>query len=128
MAAGALAELWLRTHVGIETVAWVSSVGPVTLAEPTPAILERLQRLDVDASPVRCPDADTSARMADAIAAARDAQDSVGGVVSCVCRNVPPGLGEPVFDKLHAVLAQAMLSLPAAKGGCVGVLAGIPSG
>ena len=50
------------------------------------------------------------------IVAAREAKDSVGGVVSCVCRNLPAGLGEPVFDRLEAMLAHAMLSLPATKG------------
>jgi chorismate synthase len=70
----------------------------------------------VDANAVRCPDAAAAAAMEAEILKARNEHDSVGGVVSCVCRHVPAGLGEPVFDKLEALLAQAMLSLPASKG------------
>ena len=65
---------------------------------------------------MRCPEVDASQRMVDEIEAARDNQDSIGGVVSCVCRGVPSGLGEPCFDKLEAKLAHAMLSIPATKG------------
>ncbi len=70
----------------------------------------------VDAGAVRCPDPAAAAAMEAEILQARADQDSLGGVISCVCRNVPAGLGEPVFDKLEAKLAQAMLSLPASKG------------
>ena len=70
----------------------------------------------VEANPVRCPDAATAAAIAERIDAARRDGDSLGGVVECVARGVPAGLGEPVFDKLEADLARAMLSLPAAKG------------
>jgi chorismate synthase len=113
VAAGAIAEKWLREAFGVEIVAWVSAVGGVDApdrAEHPPS------RAEVDATPVRCPDAAAAAAMRAAIEAARDARDSVGGVVSCVCRGVPAGWGEPVFDKLEARLAQAMLSLPATKG------------
>jgi len=71
---------------------------------------------DVEAHPSRCPDPATAERIADAIEEARKAGDSLGGVVECVCRRVPAGLGEPVFDNLDAALAAGMLSLPAAKG------------
>jgi chorismate synthase len=70
----------------------------------------------VDASLVRCPDLAGAEKMTALVREVREAKDSIGGVVSCVCRNVPPGWGEPVFDKLEAKLAQAMLSLPATKG------------
>jgi chorismate synthase len=70
----------------------------------------------VDASAVRCPDARSAEAMQAAIVAAREAADSLGGVVACVCRRVPVGLGEPVFDKFEARLAQAMMSIPATKG------------
>jgi chorismate synthase len=73
-------------------------------------------RAQVDANLVRCPDAAAAEQMTALVRAVREAKDSVGGVVSCVCRNVPAGWGEPVFDKLEAKLAQAMLSLPATKG------------
>jgi chorismate synthase len=70
--------------------------------------------------PVRCPDAAASAKMAELIAGFRDRQDSIGGTVTCVIRNVPSGLGEPCFDKMEAMLAHAMLSIPASKGFEVG--------
>lgn len=113
VAAGAVAEKFLRETYGIEIVAWVSAVGPVQASGVDPIAVTRRQ---VDATPVRCADADAAHAMSAAIHAARDAQDSVGGVVSCVCRGVPPGWGEPVFNKLEAMLAQAMMSLPATKG------------
>jgi chorismate synthase len=71
---------------------------------------------DVEATPVRCPDAATAARMIERIKAVRAEGDSVGGVIECRVRGVPAGLGEPVFDRLEADLAKAMLSLPATKG------------
>ena len=113
VAAGAIAEKLLREKHGVEIVAWVSSVGPV---DSNVLSAETLTRGDVDQNAVRCPDQAAAEKMAAAIAAARDAKDSVGGVVTCVCRGVPAGWGEPVFDKLEAKLAQAMLSLPATKG------------
>ena len=65
---------------------------------------------------MRCPDPTASAKMADAILAAKKGQDSLGGVVTLLIRNCPVGIGEPVFDRLEARLAQAMLSIPATKG------------
>ena len=73
-------------------------------------------REQVEANAMRCPDAATAARMMEAIERARAEGDSLGGIIECVLRGVPPGLGEPVFDKLEADLAKAMLSLPATKG------------
>lgn len=67
-------------------------------------------------APVRCPDAAAAGRMTKVIEKYRDAKDSIGGTVTCVIRNCPIGLGEPCFDKLEAMLAHAMLSLPATKG------------
>jgi chorismate synthase len=75
----------------------------------------------VDETPVRCPDREAAVRMAQAIDEARQAGDSVGGIVTCVCRNVPAGWGEPVFHGMGAGLAAAMMSIPAAKGFEVGV-------
>jgi len=114
VAAGAVAEKVLRQY-GVEIVAWVSGVGSVAMPLPF-AIADTVMRADVDSSLVRCPSESVSQRMVDEIEAARDCHDSVGGVVSCVCRGVPVGLGEPCFDKLEAVLAHAMLSIPATKG------------
>jgi chorismate synthase len=76
----------------------------------------KITRQDVDKSMVRCPDPLTAEKMEDIILEAKNAGDSVGGIITCVCRNLPAGLGEPVFDKAEAVLAQAMLSIPATKG------------
>ena len=113
VAAGAVAEKYLRETYGVEIVAWVSSVGNVDASGVDAAAVTRDA---VDAHIVRCPDPAAAAAMEAEVLKARADKDSVGGVVSCVCRNVPAGLGEPVFDKLEAVLAQAMLSLPASKG------------
>jgi chorismate synthase len=113
VAGGAVAEVLLRETCRIEVVAWVSAVGSVEA--PAPDILT-LTRADADRFPVRCPDAGAAGRMTAEIEAARDAQDSVGGVITCVCRGVPAGWGEPVFDKLEARLAAAMLSIPSTKG------------
>ena len=71
---------------------------------------------EVEATPVRCPHAATAEKMIERIKAVRAEGDSVGGVIECRVRGVPPGLGEPVFDRLEADLAKAMLSLPATKG------------
>lgn len=117
VAAGALAEDLLAATHGIEIVAWVASVGSCEAPLPD---LERLDRSMVDAHEVRCPDADTAARMFEHIDAARRDGDTLGGVLRCVVRNVPPGWGEPVFDKLTAELAHAMMSLPASRGFEVG--------
>jgi chorismate synthase len=112
VAAAAIARKLLATAAQVEVLAWVASVhaidakvdaGGVTLAQ-------------VEASPVRCPDPEASARMEEAIDAARRRGDSLGGVVACVARNVPAGLGEPVFHKLEADLAHGVMSLPASKG------------
>jgi len=111
VAAGAIAEKVLKLKFGVEIVAWVSSVGEFDGVVDAASITRDV----VDGNMVRCPDTDAAKKMEDAIVAAKDAGDSLGGIVTCVCRNVPAGLGEPVFDKLEAKLAQAMMSLPATK-------------
>ena len=113
VAAGALAEKILRERWGVEIVAWVSSVGDIEAPKPDPTALTRQM---VDSTPVRTPDPDAAEAMMKKIAELRDEKDSIGGTVSCVCRQVPAGWGEPVFDKLEATLAHAMLSIPATKG------------
>lgn len=113
VAAGAIAEKYLAQKHGIEIVAWVESVGGLSAGRVDQ---ETLTRQEVDSSPVRCPDRETAQAMIELIGEVKDNKDSIGGVVACVCRNVPAGLGEPVFDKLEALLAHAMLSLPASKG------------
>lgn len=113
VAAGAIAERVLHQAFGVEIVAWVSAVADV---ETNEADMDRISRGDVDQTIIRCPDAATAQQMIDAVKAAKTDKDSIGGVITCVCRNVPAGLGEPVFDKLEAQLARAMLSIPATKG------------
>ncbi len=112
VAAGAIAKRILREAGGIDIVAYVKQVHDLVAdVDPGAVTLD-----DVEANIARCPDAACAERMIERIDAARKAGDSLGGVVECVARNVPVGLGEPVFDKLEADLAKAMLSLPAAKG------------
>lgn len=112
VAAAAIARKLLQQLAGVEVLAWVQSVQDVA-AEIDVALVTLA---DVEQNPVRCPDQAKAALMAERIDAARRNQDSLGGVVQCVARNVPVGLGEPVFDRLEADLAKAMLSLPASKG------------
>ena len=116
VAAGAIARRLLREVAGVEIVAWVQQVQDIE-AKVDAATVTAAR---VDESLARCPDSEASERMVERIDAVRKRQDSVGGVVSCVARRVPPGLGEPIFHKLDADLAAAMLSLPAAKGFEVG--------
>lgn len=113
VAAGAIAEKFLFERYGIEIVAWVSAVS--TIEAPSSDMMSVIRK-EVDRSAVRCPDSQTAEKMTDAIEAAQQAGDSLGGIITCVCRNVPAGMGEPVFDKAEALLAQAMLSIPATKG------------
>ena len=113
VAAGALAEKYLLEKHGIEIVAWVSGVGHHDAADID---MNTITRAEVDENDIRCPDPVAAAKMTEEIVAAREAKDSIGGVITCVCRNLPAGLGEPVFDRLEAKLAHAMLSLPATKG------------
>ncbi len=113
VAGGAVAEKLLRVRYGVDITAWVSAVEDVQAPDLTEAGVTRRM---VDETPVRCPHADSAERMIQAIERARVEGDSVGGVITCVCRNVPAGWGEPVFDKLTALLAHGMMSLPAARG------------
>ena len=96
----------------IEIQAFVSKVGELSL--PNPAAISDFSY--IEQNPVRCPDAEMAAEMETYIKQVRKDGDTVGGVVTCIAKNVPVGLGEPVFDKLHAVLGQAMLSINAVKG------------
>ncbi|MHA6246693.1 chorismate synthase [Pontibacter sp. CAU 1760] len=111
VAAGALAAKMLAKY-GITIKSYVSQVGKIKLNKP----YNELDLSQIDANIVRCPDGGTAARMIGLIEDARDSLDTIGGVVSCVVQGVPAGLGEPVFDKLHAELGKAMLSINAVKG------------
>ena len=116
VAAGAVAKKVLRERYGVEVLAYVKQVRDV-VAQVDP---ERVKLKDVEANIVRCPDAATAEQMIQLIEKMRKAGDSVGGIVEGVARGVPPGWGEPVFDRLEADLAKAMLSLPASKGFDIG--------
>jgi len=111
VAAGAVAQLLLR-NTALKIYAFVSQAGNIKLDRP----YSGLNLEAVDANIVRCPDAETAGRMIKLIEETREAGDSIGGVISCVIKNCPIGLGEPVFDKLHADLGKAMLSINAVKG------------
>ncbi|NLD93389.1 MAG: chorismate synthase [Fibrobacter sp.] len=113
VAAGAIAEKFLKETCGVEIVAFVSSVGGINASGVD---YHTVNRKVVDETIIRCPDSAVASKMIDLVREVRDDQDSVGGIVTCVIRGVPAGWGEPVFDKMEARLAQAMLSLPATKG------------
>lgn len=116
VAAAAIGRKLLAQECGIEVLAWVSSVRDIE----ADVDLDAVNLEAVEGHPTRCPDASAAARMAEAIEAARSEGDSLGGTITCVARNVQAGLGDPVFGKLDADLAAALISLPAAKGFEVG--------
>ncbi|MEN9336758.1 MAG: Chorismate synthase [Bacteroidota bacterium] len=92
--------------------AFVSSVGPIFMEKPYQAVDFNA----IESNPVRCPDPETALKMENLIREVRKEGDTVGGTITCVIQNVPVGWGEPVFDKLHAQLGKAMLSINAVKG------------
>lgn len=113
VAAGAVARAVLRTLCpGIEVLAWVERVHDIRC----PLAPQDVRAEEVESNIVRTADAATAERMADAIRRARAAGDSLGGIIACTVRGCPVGLGDPVFDKLEATLAHAMMSIPATKG------------
>ena len=113
VAAGAIAKQLLRKAGGTEVLAWVKRIHTIEAngIDPTAVSLEQ-----VEANIVRCPDAPVAAQMIERIEAIGRDGDSCGGVIECVVRNPAMGLGMPVFDKLEADLAKAVMSLPATKG------------
>ena len=116
VAAGAIAKQILRERSRTEVLAYVKQIHTLTADIDTDTVT-----LDaIEASPVRCPDPIVSPKMAERIDQARRDRDSLGGVIASVTRNMPVGLGEPVFDKLKADLAKAMMSLPATMGFQIG--------
>ena len=116
VAAGAIARKILAQEYGVEIVGYVKQVWKL-VADVDP---DSVTADEVDSNIVRCPDQDIAVQMIERIKEARKDGDSLGGVVEAVARGVPPGLGEPVFDKLDGDLARAMLSIPACKGFEVG--------
>jgi chorismate synthase len=112
VAAGAIAKKILHQYAGVEIVAYVNRIKDLEAAiDPNTVTLEQ-----VESNIVRCPDSDMAEKMIDLIEHIRRDGNSIGGTIECVARNVPAGLGAPVFDKLEADLAKAVMSLPATKG------------
>lgn len=113
VASGAVALKILKEKYGVEIVGWVSSVGTIQ-AKPVDSATITTEEVDKDQT--RCPDPEAAREITTKVLALKDAGDSIGGTVSCVIRNVPAGVGEPVYEKLEAKLAQGMLAIPATKG------------
>lgn len=112
VAAGAIAKKILHQVAGVEIISYVKRIKDLEgVIDPETVTLNQ-----VESNIVRCPDRDAAEQMIDLIEQYRNQGDSLGGVVECVARRVPRGLGEPVFDKLEADLAKAVMSLPATKG------------
>ena len=111
VAGGAIAKMLLK-HYGVSIQAYVSQVGDLKLEKS----YQELDLNQTEENIVRCPDPAMAERMIEFIDEVRKERDTVGGIVSCVAKGVPPGLGEPVFDRLHAELGKAMLSINAVKG------------
>ena len=109
--AGALAKLALRQW-GIQIQAYTSQVGPIALEND----YTRYTLSVAETNPVRCPDPEKAREMEELILKVKSEGDTIGGIVTCVVTGCPPGLGEPVFGKLHAALGSAMLSINACKG------------
>ncbi|CAI4950234.1 CFC_HP_G0012400.mRNA.1.CDS.1 [Saccharomyces cerevisiae] len=122
VASGAIAEKFLAQNSNVEIVAFVTQIGEIKMNRDSfdpefQHLLNTITREKVDSmGPIRCPDASVAGLMVKEIEKYRGNKDSIGGVVTCVVRNLPTGLGEPCFDKLEAMLAHAMLSIPASKG------------
>lgn len=116
VAGGAIAKKILHQVAGVEIVAYVKRIKDLEgVVDPNTVTMEQ-----VESNIVRCPDSESAERMIELIEQVRQLGDSVGGVVECIVRNVPKGLGSPVFDKLEADIAKGVMSLPATKGFEVG--------
>lgn len=112
VAAGAIAKKFLKQMLNIEIISYVEQVGNLR----TQIDYKKVQQTDIEANIIRCPDPVIAKQMIQLIQTMQQEGDSIGGVIKCVIRNVMPGLGEPVFDKLSADLGKAMLSINAVKG------------
>jgi chorismate synthase len=112
VAAGAIAEKWLHAEFGVEVIGWVSQIHTLRL---TSVDYLSISRDEVDRNLVRCPNDSIADEMLELVERTRKARDSVGGIVEVVARGCPAGWGEPVFDKLEALLAHGLMSIPAAK-------------
>ena len=112
VAAGAIAKKYLKEKCGIEIISYVEQVGDIR----TDIDYHQITFPDVESNIIRCPDVSTARRMIELVEKVKAEGDSIGGVIKGIIKNVPTGLGEPVFDKLSADLGKAMLSINAVKG------------
>jgi chorismate synthase len=112
VAGGALLQQWLETQKNIQIGAYVKQIGVIRLEEEATYYAQHI----VDANIVRCPNAEVATQMIEAIEQAKKDKDSLGGIIQCVIKGVPAGLGNPVFDKIDSALGHAMLSINAVKG------------
>lgn len=112
VAAGAIAKKYLSQKLGINILSYVSQVGDIK----TDIDFYKVTEADIESNIIRCPDNEAAKQMIELVEKMRDSGDSIGGVITGVIKNVPAGLGEPVFDKLNADLGKAMLSINAVKG------------
>jgi chorismate synthase len=117
VAAGAIARTFLAESLGIEIVSYVEQVGSIQ-SNVNP---DRVTTEAIEANIIRCPDQEAATKMINLVREVQADGDSIGGIIRGVIRNVQPGLGEPVFDKLHADLGKAMLSINAVKGFEIGL-------
>jgi len=113
VASGAIAKKFLKEKLNIEFLAYVEQVGRIKIRNVG---VGRDRPVQIESNIIRCPDENVAERMIQLINRLKQEGDSVGGVIRGIVKNVPPGLGEPVFDKLSADLGKAMLSIPAVKG------------
>ena len=112
VAAGAIAKKYLREKLGVESLAYVEQVGNISAQIDR----EKVTNEAIEGNIIRCPDAAVAKRMIELVEEVRDQGDSIGGIICGLLKGVPAGLGEPVFDKLHADLAKAMVSINAVRG------------
>lgn len=112
VATGTIAKKYLKQHLNIEILSYVEQVGEIKAN----INMATVNQHDIDANIIRCPDKKMAQEMINLVEEIKNQGDSIGGVIRCVIRNVPAGLGEPVFDKLNADLGKAMLSINAVKG------------
>ena len=117
VAAGAIALKFLQESLGIEVLSYVEQVGDIA----TSVSPEHVTAKEIEANIIRCPDPSVAPKMIDLVRTVQAEGDSIGGIMRSVIRGVPAGLGEPVFDKLHADLGKAMLSINAVKGFEIGL-------
>ena len=119
---GAVADKWLKIHYGIDIVAWVSQIGYLkyNIEDDMMNTVNTIQRTTVDNYVTRCPNHYISDQITSLLTDLKEKGDTIGGVITCICRKVPISIGKTKFDQLEAVLAQAMMSIPLSKGFEVG--------